>query len=99
MVPLMTIIGKFTLKRATVTSVAAIGFISVGSLVEYLILGHFNLILWIVLTVTAVPATYFSAGKLSGKISDKWLWIFFFILMVVIVLKMAGVFDWITSRF
>ncbi|HJJ54961.1 MAG TPA: sulfite exporter TauE/SafE family protein, partial [Methanocorpusculum sp.] len=99
LVPLMTIFGKFTMTRAAATSAAAIVFISIGGLVEYLINGYFDPVLWIVLTVTAVPAAYISAAKISGKVSDKWLRLIFFILMIIVALKMLGLFDWIAGFF
>jgi len=99
LVPLMTILGKFTMARATATSAAAIVFITIGGLVEYLIQGYFDWFIWLILTVTAVPCAYISAAKISGRISDKWLRILFFILMIVVALKMLGLFDWIGSFF
>lgn len=99
LVPLMTMVGKFSMKRAVATSAAAIVFITIGGIIEYLINGYFDVWLWILLTVTAVPAAYLSAAKLSGKIPDKWLRILFFFLMIAIALKMSGVFSWISGFF
>jgi len=97
LVPLMTMVGKFTMTRAVATSAAAIVFITIGGLGEYLIQGYFDPVLWLILTATAVPCAYISAAKISGKVSDKWLRILFFMLMIVVALKMLGLFDWIGS--
>ncbi|HJJ36111.1 MAG TPA: sulfite exporter TauE/SafE family protein [Methanocorpusculum sp.] len=99
LVPLMTMVGKFTMTRAAATSAAAIVFITIGGLVEYLIQGYFDWFIWLILTVTAVPCAYLSAAKISGKVSDRWLRILFCILMIVVACKMLGLFDWIGSLF
>ena len=88
LVPLMTIFGKLPMKRAVAVSSAAIVFITAGGLASYLLHGYFDITLWIILTVTAVPAAYISAAKLSGKIPEKVLRILFFMLMAVIAAKM-----------
>ena len=89
LVPLMTIFGKLPIKRAVAVSSAAIVFITAGGIISYLINGYFNLVLWVVLVVTAVPFAYFSAAKISGRIPDKWIKILFFVLMVVVAVRMA----------
>ena len=93
LVPLMTIFGKFPVKRAAAVSSAAIVFITAGGIVSYLLHGYFDLVLWVVLVVTAVPAAYLSAAKISGKIPDKWVRILFFVLMAAVAVRMTlGVF-------
>ena len=87
----MTIFGKFPVKRAAAVSSATIVFITAGGIVSYLLHGYFDLVLWVVLVVTAVPAAYFSAAKISGKISDKWVRILFFVLMAAVAVRMAVV--------
>ncbi|HJJ26807.1 MAG TPA: sulfite exporter TauE/SafE family protein [Methanocorpusculum sp.] len=88
LVPLMTIFGKLPMKRAVAISSAAIVFITAGGLASYLLHGYFDITLWIILTVTAVPAAYISAAKLSGKIPEKVLRVLFFLLMTGISAKM-----------
>ncbi|HJJ30703.1 MAG TPA: sulfite exporter TauE/SafE family protein [Methanocorpusculum sp.] len=88
LVPLMTIFGKLPMKRAAAVSSAAIVFITAGGLTSYLLHGYFDITLWVILIITAVPAAYISAAKLSGKIPEKVLRILFFILMTGIAAKM-----------
>lgn len=84
----MTIFGKLPMKRAVAISSAAIVFITAGGLASYLLHGYFDVTLWVILTVTAVPAAYISAAKLSGKIPEKVLRVLFFLLMTGISAKM-----------
>lgn len=94
LVPLMTMIGKFPMKKAVATSSAAIVFITLGGIGSYLLNGYFNLLMWVILVLTAVPAAAVSARL---RVSDVWLRRFFAVLMIGISLHMMGVFELIFS--
>lgn len=96
LVPLMTILGKFPMKKAAATSSAAIVFITIGGIGSYLLNGYFNWWMWIILVVTAVPAAAVSA-RLSSRVSDLWLRRMFALLMVAISLHMFGLYEFIIS--
>ena len=96
LVPLMTMLGKFPMKKAAATSAAAIVFITIGGIGSYLLNGYFDLLMWVILVLTAVQAAAFSARL---KVSDVWLRRFFAVLMIGISLHMMGVFEWILSLF
>ena len=98
LVPLMTMLGKFPMKKAVATSSAAIVFITIGGISSYLINGYFDPLMWIILVLCAVPAAAVSA-KFSEKVSDVWLRRMFAVLMVGIALHMLGVFEWLFSLF
>jgi len=114
-VPLMTLFGKFSMKRAVGTSAFAIVFITCGGIISYLIngvsagidlsasgfivFGYLELSMWIILVICAVPMAYVSSHCLSGKISDKVLRRLFCVLMFFVALHMFGVFEWIAGLF
>jgi uncharacterized membrane protein YfcA len=87
-------IGKFPMKKAVATSSAAIVFITLGGIGSYLLNGYFNLLMWVILVLTAVPAAAVSARL---RVSDVWLRRFFAVLMIGISLHMMGVFELIFS--
>lgn len=96
LVPLMTMLGKFPMKKAAATSSAAIVFITIGGISSYLLNGYFDLLMWVILVLTAVPAAAVSARL---RVPDVWLRRMFAVLMVGISLHMFGVFEWILSLF
>ena len=98
LVPLMTMLGKFPMKKAVATSSAAIVFITIGGIGSYLLNGYFDLLMWVILVVTAVPAAALSA-KFSSRVPDVLLRRMFAVLMFGISLHMLGVFEWILSLF
>ncbi len=98
LVPLMTIMGKFPMKKAVATSSAAIVFITLGGIGSYLLNGYFNPLMWVILVICAVPTAAISA-KYSAKISDVWLRRVFAVLMIGIALNMLGIFEWVLSLF
>ena len=98
LVPLMTMLGKFPMKKAVATSSAAIVFITIGGIGSYLLNGYFDLPMWVILVVTAVPAAALSA-KFSSRVPDVLLRRMFAVLMFGISLHMLGVFEWILSLF
>ena len=98
LVPLMTMLGKFPMKKAVATSSAAIVFITIGGIGSYLLNGYFDLLMWVILVVTAVPAAALSA-KFSSRVTDVLLRRMFAVLMFGISLHMLGVFEWIVSLF
>lgn len=98
LVPLMTMLGKFPMKKAVATSSAAIVFITIGGIGSYLLNGYFDLLMWVILVVTAVPAAALSA-KFSSRVPDVLLRRMFAVLMFGISLHMLGVFEWIVSLF
>ena len=98
LVPLMTMLGKFPMKKAVATSSAAIVFITIGGIGSYLLNGYFDLLMWVILVVTAVPAAALSA-KFSSHVPDVLLRRMFAVLMFGISLHMLGVFEWILSLF
>ena len=90
MVPLMTIFGKFSMKKAAGTSAAAIIFITIGGIISYLMHGYIDWVIWICLIAAAVPSAVF-AVKLSGKFPDIWLRRIFCVLMIIVAIYMSGV--------
>ncbi len=103
LVPLMVILGKFTMKKAAATSSAAILFITIGGILSYLVngfsagvdlsaygfylIGYIDVMMWAILVITAIPMVIF-AVKVSGHVPDVWLRRIFFILMLVIAVQM-----------
>ena len=96
LVPLMTMLGKFPMKKAAATSSAAIVFITLGGIGSYLLNGYFDLLMWVILVVCAVPAAAVSSRL---RVSDVWLRRMFAVLMAGIALHMLGVFEWLLSLF
>ncbi|MBQ9831108.1 MAG: sulfite exporter TauE/SafE family protein [Methanocorpusculum sp.] len=94
LVPLMTMLGKFSMKKAAATSSAAIVFITLGGIGSYLLNGYFDLLMWVILVICAVPAAAVSSRI---RVSDVWLRRMFAVLMAGIALHMLGVFEWITA--
>ncbi|MDO5843707.1 MAG: sulfite exporter TauE/SafE family protein [Methanocorpusculum sp.] len=106
LVPLMMFLGKFNIKKAVGTSAAAIVFITLGGIASYLVngftagisldgfllVGYIDVIMWAIMVASAIPMAIL-AIKLGGKFSEKKLKILFFVLMIIIALKMLGVFD------
>ena len=103
LVPLMVLLGKFSMKKAAATSSAAIVFITLGGVLSYLIngfsagadlssygfylFGYIDVMLWAILVITAIPMVIF-AVRISGHVPDVWLRRIFFILMLVIAFQM-----------
>ncbi|HJJ48075.1 MAG TPA: sulfite exporter TauE/SafE family protein [Methanocorpusculum sp.] len=112
-VPLLTIAGRFSMKRAVGTSSLAIVFITFGGIFSYLCtgfasgadlsawgfcaFGFIELWMWLILVICAVPAAFLSSRYLSGKIPDNALRWMFFVLMILIALQMFGVFELIAG--
>ncbi|HJJ57194.1 MAG TPA: sulfite exporter TauE/SafE family protein [Methanocorpusculum sp.] len=90
MVPLMTLFGKFSMKKAAGTSAAAIIFITIGGIISYLIHGFIDWSIWICLIATAVPSAII-AVKLSGKFSDLCLRRIFCVMMIVVAVYMSNI--------
>ena len=103
LVPLMVLLGKFSMKKAAATSSAAIVFITLGGVLSYLIngfsagadlssygfylFGYIDVMMWAILVITAIPMVIF-AVRISGHVPDVWLRRIFFILMLVIAIRM-----------
>lgn len=103
LVPLMVLLGKFSMKKAAATSSAAIVFITLGGVLSYLIngfsagadlssygfylFGYIDVMMWAILVITAIPMVIF-AVRISGHVPDVWLRRIFFILMLVIAFQM-----------
>ncbi|WP_167816389.1 sulfite exporter TauE/SafE family protein [Methanocorpusculum sp. GPch4] len=103
LVPLMVLLGKFSMKKAAATSSAAIVFITLGGILSYLIngfsagadlssygfylFGYIDVMMWAILVITAIPMVIF-AVRISGHVPDVWLRRIFFILMLVIAFQM-----------
>lgn len=112
LVPLMMFLGKFNIKKAVGTSSASIVLITVGGIASYLVngfsaaasvdglflVGYIDVFMWMILVASAVPMTLLSV-KISGKLSDKKLRVMFFVLMILIALKMLGLFDLVGNLF
>jgi Sulfite exporter TauE/SafE. len=113
LVPLLTICGKFSMKRAVGTSSLAIVFITAGGIISYLaggfakgadlsaagfcVFGFIEVWMWLILVFCAVPTAFFSSRVISGKIPEKALRWMFFVLMTGIALQMFGVYDLIAG--
>ena len=103
LVPLMVLLGKFSMKKAAATSAASILFITVGGILSYLVngfsagidlsaygfylIGYIDVLMWAILVITAIPMVLF-AVKISGRVPEVWLRRIFFILMLVIAIRM-----------
>jgi hypothetical protein len=103
LVPLMVLLGKFTMKKAAATSSAAIVFITLGGILSYLVngfsagidlseygfylIGYIDVQMWAILVITAIPMVLL-AVRISGRVSEVWLRRIFFILMLVIAIRM-----------
>lgn len=91
------------MKKAAATSAAAILFITVGGILSYLVngfsagidlsaygfylIGYIDVLMWAILVITAIPMVLF-AVKISGRVPEVWLRRIFFILMLVIAIRM-----------
>ncbi len=107
-VPLLTILGKYQMRYAIATSAAAIVFITLGGISSYMVngmsahmnlssygfylVGYIDLVMWTILTVTAVPMALIGV-KYANRFPDKLLKKIFVVLMIVIALDMLGVFS------
>ncbi|WP_319379436.1 sulfite exporter TauE/SafE family protein [uncultured Methanocorpusculum sp.] len=103
LVPLMVLLGKFSMKKAAATSAAAIVFITLGGILSYLVngfsaginlseygfylIGYIDVLMWAILVITAIPMVLF-AVRISGRVPEVWLLRIFFILMLVIAIRM-----------
>ncbi len=103
LVPMMVLLGKFTMKKATATSAAAIIFITLGGILSYLVnglsagvdlsaygfylVGYIDIFMWVILVLTAIPMVLL-AVRVCGRVSDVWLRRIFFVLMIIIAVKM-----------
>jgi hypothetical protein len=103
LVPMMVLLGKFTMKKATATSAAAIIFITLGGILSYLVnglaagvdlsaygfylVGYIDIFMWVILILTAIPMVLL-AVRVGGRVSDVWLRRIFFVLMIIIAVKM-----------
>ncbi len=103
LVPLMVLLGKFSMKKAAATSAAAIVFITLGGILSYLVngfsagidlsaygfylIGYIDVLMWAIVVITAIPMVLF-AVKISGRVPEVWLRRIFFILMLVIAIRM-----------
>ena len=113
LVPLLSLWGKFPMKRAIGTSSFAIAFVTFGGVCAYLLngtaadvdlsgygifsIGFIALSMWLVFILSSIPAAVFSSRVLGGKLPDRVLRGIFFVLMVVIALDMFEVFDFIRA--
>lgn len=103
LVPLMVLLGKFTMKKAAATSSAAIIFITIGGILSYIIngfsagvdlsaygfylVGYIDIMMWAILVITAIPMVIL-AVRVSCRVSDVWLRRIFFLMMVIIAVQM-----------
>ncbi len=103
LVPLMVLLGKFSMKKAAATSSAAIIFITLGGILSYMVngfsagidlstygfylIGYIDVLMWAILVITAIPMVLF-AVKISYRVPEVWLRRIFFILMLVIAIRM-----------
>lgn len=107
-VPLLSILGKYQMQRAVGTSAAAIMFITLGGITSYLVngisadvnlssygfylIGYVDILMWVILVVTAVPMTLVGVKYIS-RFPDRLLRRLFVTLMILIALSMFGVFQ------
>lgn len=107
-VPLLSIVGRYQMRRAAATSAAAIVFITLGGIASYLLngasagvdlssygfflVGYVDLLMWVILVVTAVPMALVGVRYIS-RFPDRLLRRLFVGLMLVIALDMFGVFS------
>jgi hypothetical protein len=103
LVPMMVLLGKFSMKKATATSAAAIIFITIGGILSYLVnglsagadlsaygfylVGYIDIFMLVILVLTAIPMVIL-AVRVCCRVPDVWLRRIFFVLMIVIALKM-----------
>ena len=103
LVPLMVLLGKFTMKKAAATSSAAIVFITLGGILSYIVngfyagidlsayglylVGYIDVMMWAILVITAIPMVLF-AVRISGHVPDIWLRRIFFLMMLIIAVQM-----------
>ncbi|MCK9314486.1 MAG: sulfite exporter TauE/SafE family protein [Methanocorpusculum sp.] len=103
LVPLMVLLGKFSMKKATATSAAVIIFITIGGILSYLVnglsagadlsaygfylIGYIDISMWVILVLTAIPMAIL-AVRVCCRVPEVWLRRIFFVLMIVIALKM-----------
>ncbi|HJJ50411.1 MAG TPA: sulfite exporter TauE/SafE family protein [Methanocorpusculum sp.] len=103
LVPLMVLLGKFTMKKAAATSSATIIFITIGGILSYItngfsagvdlsaygfyLVGYIDIMMWAILVITAIPMVIL-AVRVSCRVSDVWLRRIFFLMMVIIAVQM-----------
>ncbi|HJJ28311.1 MAG TPA: sulfite exporter TauE/SafE family protein [Methanocorpusculum sp.] len=112
-VPVLSILGKFSMRRAIGTSSFAIAFITLGGVCAYSIsgagigvdlsvygifsVGFIALPMWLAFIISSIPSAVFSSRVLHGKIPERALRRIFAFLMVMIALDMFGVFAFIKA--
>lgn len=106
MVPIMVMALKFKIHKAVGTSTAVMIFTSIGGIISYIIsglgvsglpeysIGYVNLLQWICLAGTSVPAAQIGV-KVAHKLPAKQLKYVFIAVMFYMGLKMIGVFNWL----
>ena len=106
MVPVMVIALKFKMHKAVGTSTAVMILTSIGGIISYIVnglgvsglpeysIGYVNLLQWICLAGTSVPAAQIGV-KVAHKLPAKQLKYVFIVVMFYMGLKMIGVFSWL----
>ncbi len=104
MVPAMVIALGFVMHEAVGTSTGAVAFISMGSIVYWIVnsqgitetlppysIGYINGLMWLCLVVTSIPMAQLGA-KLAHALPAKQLQYIFIALLIYLGLRMLGVF-------
>ncbi len=106
MVPLMVIFLNYHMHEAVGTSTAVMIFTSMAGVIAYMLyglhvsglpeysIGYVNLLQWVLLAGTSVPAAQLGA-HIAHKVHPKALKWIFVAVMIYMALKMIGVFSWI----
>ena len=103
-IPVMTLVFKYSMQKAAGTSLAMMIFTSIGGVIGYIIngvnmfdlpafsIGYVNIQVWFLLAVTSTVMAQFGA-RMSRKIPEKPLRYIFVVLMLYVGLRMLGFFE------
>lgn len=105
-IPVMVVLLKFKMHNAVAISLATMIFTSIGGVIGYIInglsvsnlppysIGYVNLPSWFLLTVTSVGMAQVGA-VISHRVRGRYLRYIFTGIMLLLGLRMLGVFDWL----
>lgn len=103
-IPVMTIVLKYSMRIAAGTSLAMMIFTSIGGVIGYIVngvnmfdlpafsIGYVDIQVWLLLAVTSTLLAQVGA-RMSRKIPEKPLRYIFIVLMLYVGLRMLGVFE------